>query len=96
MFLIYYLSLFYLDFICFYFLFRTILLQLQVILFQEQLIERLSLGAKERRFGSDLGQKYEDLVQKYEANKSEGLGGHKLPFVAFASSTSCLFSLFLT
>jgi len=27
----------------------------------------LSLGAKERRFGADSGQKYEDLVQKYEA-----------------------------
>jgi len=64
-FLIYYLSQFYLDFICFYFLFRTILLQLQVILFQEQIFERLSLSAKERRFGADLCQKYEDLVQKH-------------------------------
>ena len=48
MFLIYYLSSFYLDFIRFYFLSRTILLQLQVILFQEQIFERLRLGAKER------------------------------------------------
>jgi len=45
---IYYLSLFYLDFICFYFLFRIILLQLQVILFQEQIFERFRLGEKER------------------------------------------------
>ncbi|AES88631.1 transmembrane protein, putative [Medicago truncatula] len=36
--------------------------------FQEQIFQRLSLGAKERRFGADSGQKYEDLVQKYEAN----------------------------
>jgi len=69
MILIYYLSLFYLDFICFYFLFRAILLQLQVILFQEQIFQRLRLGAKERRFGVYTGQKYEDLVQKYEANQ---------------------------
>jgi len=27
----------------------------------------LSLRAKERRFGADSGQKYEDLVQKYQA-----------------------------
>jgi len=27
----------------------------------------MSLEAKERRFGDDSGQKYEDLVQKYEA-----------------------------
>jgi len=27
----------------------------------------LSLGAKERRFGADSGQKFEDLVQKYQA-----------------------------
>jgi len=30
---------------------------LQVILFQEQIFERLSLGAKERRFGANSGQK---------------------------------------
>jgi len=52
-FLMYYLSLFYLDFICSYFLFRAILLQLQVIQFQEQIFQRLSLGANERRFGAD-------------------------------------------
>jgi len=44
----------------------------------------------------ELIQAKKDLVQKYEANQSEGLDGHKLPFVAFASSASCLFSLFLT
>jgi len=38
---------FYLDLICFYFLFGAILLQLQVILFQEQIFQRLRLGAKE-------------------------------------------------
>jgi len=38
---------------------------LQVILFQEQIFERLRLGAKERLFGADSGQKYEDSVQKY-------------------------------
>jgi len=27
----------------------------------------LSLGAKERGFGADLGQKYEDPAQKYQA-----------------------------
>jgi len=64
-FFIYYLSLFYLDFIHFYFLSKTILLQLQVILFQEQIFERLRLGAKERLFGADSGQKYEDFLQKY-------------------------------
>ena len=58
MFLINYLSLF-------YFLFRTILLQLQVILFQEQIFKIFSLGAKEMRIGADLYQKYEDLIQKY-------------------------------
>jgi len=45
--------LFYLDFMCFYLLSRTILLQLLVISFQEQIHERLSLGAKERRFRAD-------------------------------------------
>jgi len=44
---------------------RTILLQLQVILFQEQIFERWSLGAKERRIGADSCQKYEDPIQKY-------------------------------
>jgi len=38
---------------------------LQVILFQEQIFERLRLGAKERWFGADLGQKYENSMQKY-------------------------------
>jgi len=59
------LSLFYLDFIRFHFLSRTILLQLQVILFQEQIFERFRLGAKESLFRGDSGQKYEDFVQKY-------------------------------
>jgi len=63
------LSLFYLDFICFYFIFKAILLQLQVILFQEQIFQRLRLGAKERRFEADLCQKYEDLIQKYLVQK---------------------------
>jgi len=44
---------------------RTILLQLQVIIFQEQIFKRFSLGAIERRIGADLCQKYEDLIQKY-------------------------------
>jgi len=59
------LSLFYLDLICFYFLFGAILLQSQVILSQEQIFERLSLRAKERRIEADSCQKYEDLIQKY-------------------------------
>jgi len=42
---------------------------LQVILFEEQIFERLSLGAKERRIGADLCQKYEDLIQKYLGQK---------------------------
>jgi len=37
----------------FLFPFRAILLQLQVILFQDQIFKRLSLGAKERRIGAD-------------------------------------------
>ena len=54
---------------------RTILLQSQVIIFQEQIFKRFSLGAKERRIGADSCQKYEDLIknilckdscQKYE------------------------------
>jgi len=49
----------------FLFSFRAILLQLQVIIFQEQIFKRLSLGSKERRIGADLCQKYEDLTQKY-------------------------------
>jgi len=49
----------------FLFPFRAILLQLQVILFQEQIFKRLSLGAKERRIRADSCQKYEDLTQKY-------------------------------
>jgi len=49
------------DFVLYkyYFLFRTILLQLQVIIFQERIIVRLSLGAKERELGADSGLKYE-------------------------------------
>ncbi|AES78514.1 hypothetical protein MTR_7g032680 [Medicago truncatula] len=35
----------------------------------EQIFERLSLRAKERRFGADLCQKYEDLIQKYLVQK---------------------------
>jgi len=37
----------------------------QVIIFHEQIFERLSLGTKERIIGVDSCQKYEDLVQKY-------------------------------
>jgi len=44
---------------------RTILLQLQVIIFQELIFKRFSLGAKERRIGADSCQKYEGLIQKY-------------------------------
>jgi len=43
----------------------------------------LSLGAKERRFGADSDQKYEDLVQKYEANQSEGLERPQTSFCCF-------------
>jgi len=49
----------------FLFPFRAILLQLQVILFQEQIFKRLSLRAKERRIEADSCQKFEDLIQKY-------------------------------
>jgi len=48
---------------------RTILLQLQVIIFQEQIFNRFSLGAKERRIGADSCQKYEDLIQKFDTLK---------------------------
>ena len=64
-------------FYSFYFLSKTILLQLQVILFQEQIFEILRLGAKERLFGGDSGQKYEDSVQKYR--HSPCLGGFQRP-----------------
>jgi len=53
----------------FLFTFRAILLQLQVILFYEQIFKRLSLGAKEMRIRADLCQKYEDLIQKYLVQK---------------------------
>jgi len=43
----------------------------------------LSLGAKERRFGADLGQKSEDLVLKYKANQSEGLAQPQTSFCCF-------------
>ena len=43
----------------------TILLQLQVIIFQEQIFKRFSLEEKERRIGANSCQKYEDLKQKY-------------------------------
>jgi len=42
---------------------RTILFQLQVIIFQEQIFKRFSLGEKEKRIGADSCQKYEDLIQ---------------------------------
>jgi len=38
---------------------------LEVIIFQEQIFERLSLGAKERIIRAVSCQKYEDLIQKY-------------------------------
>jgi len=56
---------------------------LQIILFQEQIFERLSLREKERKFGADSGQKYEDLIQKYEANQSEGLARPQTSFCVF-------------
>ena len=46
-------------------IFRTILLQLQVILFYEQIFKRWSREAKERIIGADLRQKYGDLIKKY-------------------------------
>jgi len=58
-----YLSLFYLDFMCFYLHSRTILVQLQVIQFHEQIYERLSLGAKERRFGAVRAKKMKILCK---------------------------------
>jgi len=48
---------------------RTILLQLQVIIFQEQIFKRFSLGAKERGIGAYLCQKYEDLITKYTVQR---------------------------
>ena len=65
---------------------RTILLQLQVIIFQERIFKRFSLEAKEREIGADSCQKYEDLIQKYNKWRAP-----YCPFAAFASSTSCLF-----
>ena len=53
----------------FSFPFRAILLQLQVILFQEQIFKRSSLGAKERRFEVVSCQKYEDIIPKYLVHK---------------------------
>ena len=52
---------------------RTILLRLHVIIFQEQIFKRFSLGAKERGIGGYSCQKYEDLIQniwcKYSCQK---------------------------
>jgi len=42
---------------------RTILPQLQVIIFQELIFKIFSLGAKERRIRADSCQKSEDLIQ---------------------------------
>ena len=77
---------------------RTILLQLQVIIFQERIFKRFSLEAKEREIGADSCQKYEDLIQKYLVQRIEDLvpiyNKWRAPycsFAAFASSTSCLF-----
>ena len=51
---------------------RTILFQLQVIIFQEQIFKRFSLGAKERELEL-IRAKYEDLIQniwcKYSCQK---------------------------
>jgi len=44
---------------------KTILLQWQVIIFEEQIFKRFSLGVKERRIGANSCKKYEDLIQKY-------------------------------
>jgi len=52
---------------------RTILLQLQVIIFQEQIFKRYSLGAKEREIGADSCQKYKDLILKYLVQRIEDL-----------------------
>jgi len=77
---------------------RTILLQLQVIIFQERIFKRFSLGAKEREIGADSCQKYEDLIQKYLMQRIEDLvqkcnkwRASYCPFATFTSSTSCLF-----
>jgi len=70
---------------------RTILLQLQVIILQEQIFKRFSLGEKERRIKADSCQKYEDLIQnilckdscqKYEdlARKYDKVAHPLLPF----------------
>jgi len=50
----------------------------------------LSLGAKERRIGADLCQKYEDLVQKVGRSFTK-IEAWCAPYYPFASSTSCLF-----
>jgi len=49
----------------FLFHFRAILLQLQVILFQEQIFEKIESWSKRKEIGADSCQKYEDLIQKY-------------------------------
>jgi len=46
---------------------------LQVILFQEQIFERLSLGGKERRIEADSCQKYEDLIKNILCKEFEDL-----------------------
>jgi len=43
---------------------------LQVIIFQEQKFDRLSLGEKEKGLGADSGLRYEKLGQKYVTPKS--------------------------
>ncbi|AES78931.2 hypothetical protein MTR_7g051170 [Medicago truncatula] len=63
--------------------------------YQEQIFERLSLGAKETRFGADSGQKYEDLVQKYEAYHQKAWHGPCLQWHGRATTTALLLLLLL-
>ena len=57
------------------FLFRSILLQLHIIIFQERIFDRFSLGAKERGLGANSGWKIRDSAQKYNIPKSEAWHG---------------------
>jgi len=78
---------------------------LQVIIFQEQIFDRLSLRAKERGLGADSGWKYENMGQKYVTPQVRNLARPVPPttrpclplgnsFVASASWTSYLLVYF--
>jgi len=69
---------------------------LHIIIFQERIFDRFSLGAKERGLGADSGWKIRDSTQKYSIPKSEAW--HSLCHIShgramFQNSLLLLFAL---